>query len=83
MDILFSLELFWFQIHNLPLAVLSQEVMSEQICYVIGKVLVVDVDKEEVDWGKCLRIRVEVPLSKPQLRGKRFSVGDKQFRLTF
>lgn len=79
-DIPFSYELFWVQVHNLPLATMSQE-NGIQIDRRIGVVHEVDVDKEGLGWGKCLRIRVDVELTKPLLHGTMLSIGRKKIWL--
>ncbi|XP_042949100.1 uncharacterized protein LOC122281356 [Carya illinoinensis] len=79
-EIVFNYELFWVQIHNLPLNSMNQEV-GGQVGAIIGKVLKVDVDEEGWGWGRCLRVQVEVDLYKPLVRGKRISARGSLLRL--
>lgn len=70
------------QIHNLPLAAMSQEV-GLQVGRRLGVVHEVDVDREGLGWGRCLWVRVDIELSKPLMRGKMLSIGGKKTWLPF
>ena len=54
---------FWIQIHNLPLKSRTRET-SRAIGTTIGEVLVVDVEESGVQWGKCLRVKVSIDVTK-------------------
>lgn len=42
----------------------------------LGKVEEVEVDNDEVIWGKFMRIRVKMDISEPLVRGKKLKVGE-------
>lgn len=54
-----------------------------QIRRKIGQVYAVDVDKEGLGWGKCLKVRAEVELTKPLLQGTKISIGEHKVWLDF
>ena len=66
----FSEETFWIRVQNLPIKSMTQEV-SESIGKAIGTVDRVDIPPGEVGWGRFLRLRVSIDITKPLLRGKR------------
>ncbi len=53
---------------NLPIKCMSAEV-GEDTGAIIGKLLEVDVSASGLAWGHFLRIRVEIELGKPLMRG--------------
>jgi hypothetical protein len=60
---------FWIRIVNLPIKSMTRE-MGEDIGQRIGRLIAVDVPKDNgVAWGRYLRIRVEVEIAKPLMRG--------------
>lgn len=59
---------FWVQMYNLPLACMNKA-MGLHIGALVGEVEEVDVDEEEVGWGKYLRVRIILDLSKPLSEG--------------
>lgn len=65
------------QVYNLPFASMTQEV-GVQIGESVGKVLKVHADERGIGWGKFLRIRVEMDISKPLLRGRFITVEGKK-----
>jgi hypothetical protein len=66
----FTHESFWIRVHNLPIKSMTQEV-GENIGMAIGKVDKVDIPPGEMGWGRFLRIRVSIDITKPLPRGKR------------
>jgi hypothetical protein len=60
---------FWIRVFNLPIKSMIWEV-GEDIGRAIGNLVEVDVFENGLGWGKHLRIRVEVDVTKPLLRGK-------------
>ncbi|KAF5447236.1 hypothetical protein F2P56_032804 [Juglans regia] len=75
-------ESFWLQIHSLPLGCMTEE-CGQQIGSSVGKVLEVDVGEDGIGWGKALRVRVEVPLTKAIARGSFLNVQGQKVWVTF
>ena len=74
---------FWVQIHNLPLKSRTRET-SRAIGAKLGEVLDVDVAESGVHWGKFLRVRVQIDVTKKIVKGKRIIVeGGEQRWITF
>ena len=74
---------FWVQIHNLPLKSRTRET-SKAIGAKLGEVLDVDVAESGVHWGKFLRVRVQIDVTKKIVKGKRIIVeGGEQRWITF
>ena len=65
----FTHSLFWIRIHNLPILSMVREV-GEDVGNHIGRLVEVDVPDNGIAWGRYLRIRVEIDITKPLLRGK-------------
>ncbi|KAK9998382.1 hypothetical protein SO802_017985 [Lithocarpus litseifolius] len=63
---------FWVQIYNLPLNSRTRET-GWAIGACLGSVLDVDVSDAGVQWGKCLRVRVRIDVTKRLVRGKKIS----------
>ena len=70
---------FWIQIHNLPLKSRTRET-GRAIGTMIAEVLVVDVAKSGVQWGKCLRVKVSIDITKRLVRGKRVAIKEDESR---
>ena len=64
---------FWVQIFNLPLNCRTKEI-GWAIGSKLGEVLDVDVPDSGVQWGRCLRVRVRLDMSKRLVRGKKITV---------
>lgn len=77
-SIQFKFEPFWVQLHNIPLAAMTEEVGS-QFGETIGHVIRVDADSDGSKWGKCLRMRVAIDMNKPLLRGRWLSFKGHQY----
>lgn len=68
---------FWIQIHNLPLKSRTRET-GRAIGSTLGEVLDIDVAEFGVQWGKYLRVRVRVDVTKKLIRGKKVAIeGDE------
>ncbi|XP_042958197.1 uncharacterized protein LOC122293793 [Carya illinoinensis] len=78
----FAYEPFWVQLHNLPLATMTEE-LGEQFTASIGHVIRVDIEADGRAWERCLRVRVVVDIHKPLLRGKWIKVGKKKHWISF
>jgi hypothetical protein len=64
----FRYSAFWVRILNLAIKSMIREV-GEDIGNVIGNSLEVDVPEDGIGWGRYLRIRVELDVTQPLLRG--------------
>nr|POE95151.1 hypothetical protein CFP56_25269 [Quercus suber] len=66
---------FWVQIFNLPLNCRTKEI-GWPIRSKLGEVMEVDVDVSdvEVQWGRCLSIRVRLDVTKKLVQGKKITV---------
>lgn len=66
----------WVQVHDMPLLCMTKRV-GEKIGESMGVLEDVDVAGEGVGWGRCLRIRVNMDLTKPLERGRALHLGDQ------
>lgn len=78
----FSHSPFWVQVHDMPLIFMSKGI-GEKIGESMGQLVEVDVAGEGVGWGRCLRIRVVLDLSKPLDRGRALNLAGKSYWVTF
>jgi hypothetical protein len=81
-EIVFEQAVFWVRMLNLPLACMGKEV-GYQIGSTMGMVEDVDTDEEGVGWGKSLRVRVKIDLTKPLARGRVINLLGKQTLIAF
>ncbi|KAG2674102.1 hypothetical protein I3760_13G120100, partial [Carya illinoinensis] len=81
-EIVFNKEEFWLQVYDVPLSCMTQETGLLLGSYV-GKVLKVHADDRGISWGKYLRIRVEVDITKALLRGTFLNVEGKKCWVPF
>nr|POE50609.1 hypothetical protein CFP56_00069 [Quercus suber] len=79
MEITMKWSPFWIQIHNLPLKSRTRETGSA-IGSTLGEVLEVDVADSGVQWGKYLRVRVRVDVTKKLVRGKKVAIEGEEAR---
>ncbi len=68
-EVKFTHSAFWIRVYNLPIKSMIREV-GEDIGREIGGFLKVDVPDNGLGWGKYLRIRVDIDITQPLLRGK-------------
>ena len=64
---------FWIQIFNLPLKCMTKEI-GRTIGSKLGEVMEVDVSDSGVHWGRCLRVRVRIDVTKRLVRGKKITI---------
>ncbi|XP_042980067.1 uncharacterized protein LOC122310252 [Carya illinoinensis] len=76
-EVQFITEPFWVQAHNLPFAGMNRQ-LGEKIGEAIGKVHTVEVDEQGHSWGSYLRLKVDVDVTKPLVRGRMVNSGGKQ-----
>ncbi|KAF5457896.1 hypothetical protein F2P56_021970 [Juglans regia] len=69
LKMIFEREDLWVQKHNLPLAYMTKK-RGEQLGSAMGKVVDVDVQDDGSGWGCCLRVFIEMDLTKPLARGR-------------
>jgi hypothetical protein len=72
----FSNAFFWIQLHGMPLTCMNREV-GLRIGRSIGTVEDIDVTGDGVGWGRCLRIRVSIDITKPLERGRAIVLNGK------
>ena len=78
-DIVLKWSPFWVQIYNLPLKSRTRET-GRVIGASLGKVLDVDVADDGVQWGKYLRVRVEVDVTRKLIRGRKINIVGEEAR---
>ena len=64
---------FWVQIYNLPLKSKTRET-GWVIGSSLGSVLQVDVPDSGVQWGRCLRVRVHIDVTRRLVRGRKITI---------
>ena len=78
-DILFQWSPFWVQMYNLPLKHRTKET-GLAIGTSLGEVVEVDVADSGVQWGKCLRVRVKIDVTRRLIRGRKLKIEDGEDR---
>ena len=66
---------FWIRVFNIPIKSMNS-VVGTRIAKEIGIPLVVDALKSGLAWGPFLRIRVDIDITKPLMRGKMIHIED-------
>ncbi|XP_059436243.1 uncharacterized protein LOC132169189 [Corylus avellana] len=72
---------FWVQIHDMPLLCMTKGV-GTKIGESMGQLEDIDLAGDGVGWGRCLRIRVVIDLSKPLERGRALMLEGKSHWVT-
>ena len=70
---------FWVQIHNLPLKSKTRET-GLAIGKALGEVMEVEATNSGVHWGKCLRVRINMVVTKKLVRGKKVAIEEDEKR---
>jgi hypothetical protein len=78
----FSHSPFWIQAHDMPLLCMTKGV-GTKIGSSMGALHEVDVAGDGVGWGRCLRMRVTMDLTKPLDRGRALNFAGKSHWITF
>ncbi|XP_041009307.1 uncharacterized protein LOC121253347 [Juglans microcarpa x Juglans regia] len=78
----FTHESFWVQLHNMPLLGMNQE-YGKLVASAIGNVLFVEVKEDGMGWGRSLRVKAEVNLTKALVRGRWVQGGDQRTWIAF
>ncbi|XVF84584.1 hypothetical protein PTKIN_Ptkin17bG0048800 [Pterospermum kingtungense] len=63
---------FWVQVHGLPLDLMNEK-FGIVIGETIGEIMEVETDGKQQVWGRWLRIRVNIDVSKPLKRGSKIA----------
>jgi len=74
-EITFTSILIWVRVSKLPLGLMNKAA-GEEIGDMIGEVLKVDVDENDLAFGECLRIKIRMDICKPLLLGVMLDLGD-------
>lgn len=69
----FESEALWLRFYNLPILCMNR-LYGEQIGESLGEVLDVDVETDDMGWGRSLRIRIEINITKSLVKGKCINV---------
>jgi hypothetical protein len=77
MEVKFSHSAFWIRVFNLPIKSMIQEV-AEDIGNEVGRFIEADVHENGLGWGRFLRVRVEIDITQPLLRGKILEITDNK-----
>ena len=72
-DVSFQYSPFWNQVFNIPIKSMNSCV-GTRIANEIGVPILVDAPKNGLAWGLFLRIRVDVDITKPLMRGKMIQI---------
>ncbi|XP_042972822.1 uncharacterized protein LOC122304628 [Carya illinoinensis] len=81
-DMQFCNEPFWIQCHDMPFAGMSVS-MGERLGNSLGKVLMVDTNGSETCWGKFLRVKVMLDITKPLARGRFINMDGEKYWIPF
>jgi hypothetical protein len=81
-EIPFDHAAFWVRMTSLPLACMGPEV-GTQIGSSVGTVEEVETDEEGGGWGKFLRVRIKIDLTKPLARGRMINLQGKRLWIPF
>ncbi|KAK9998270.1 hypothetical protein SO802_017873 [Lithocarpus litseifolius] len=72
-NVTFQRSPFWIRVFNIPIKIMNATV-GNYIANEIGVPLLVDAPKSGLAWGPFLRIRVDVDITKPLMRGKMIQI---------
>jgi hypothetical protein len=78
----FEKAIFWVRMFNVLLPCVSKEV-GFQIGTTMGVAEEVDTDVDGVEWGKYLRVRIKLDLTKPLARGRMINLLGKKVMIAF
>jgi len=78
----FEHAVFWVRMYNLPLACMGKAA-GQKIGASVGVVEAVDVHDDDPGWGKYLRVKIRLDLSKPLSRGRMLHIQDRSIWIAF
>ncbi|GLT77767.1 hypothetical protein SLA2020_493250 [Shorea laevis] len=81
-QIVFSHSPFWVQIHDMPFLCMNREV-GRKVGSTLGDVLDVDVAGDGIGWGRCLRVQINIDVTKPLERGRSLHLDGRQVWVSF
>nr|POE98560.1 hypothetical protein CFP56_46468 [Quercus suber] len=73
MSVTFQSSPFWIRVFNIPIKSMTKEV-GDRIATEVGEPIAVDAPKSGLAWGPFLRIRVNIDITKPLMRGKMIQI---------
>jgi hypothetical protein len=68
----------WVQIHDMPLGCMNRGI-GQKIGGLLGEVEDVAIFKDDVGWGRCLRVRVSINFFQPFDRGRALLMSGRSF----
>lgn len=74
----FEMEMFWVQLFNLSITCMKW-FYGVQISRYLEEVHEVYVDHDDTGWGRCLRVKVDLPINKILVRGQYINIKGKKF----
>ncbi|GLT62155.1 hypothetical protein SLA2020_348130 [Shorea laevis] len=81
-QISFSHSPFWIQIHDMPLVCMNREV-GLKIGASMGEVIDIVVGRDGAGWGRSLRVRIMLDVTKPLERGRALRLDGKSVWVSF
>ena len=81
-NFLFDKAAFWIRMSNLPLTCMSL-IVGQQIGSSMGHVEEVDVDDSGMGWGEYLRVKINLDLRKPLMKGRMLKINGSSTLVSF
>jgi hypothetical protein len=81
-ELSFDEETFWIRMFELPLACMGRE-MGYKLGSTVGVVEEVDTNEEGIGWGKFLRVRLRINITKPLARGRMLRLKERSYWIPF
>jgi hypothetical protein len=81
-QLVFENAAFWVRMYNLPLACMGSGI-EKQIGSTVGKIVEVEQNDGEAEWGEYLRVRIVIDLTKPLDRGRKINIKNKSTWVMF
>jgi hypothetical protein len=81
-ELSFEEETFWIRMFKLPLACMGRD-MGYKLGSTVGVVEEVDTNEEGIGWGKYLRVRIRINITKPLARGRMLKLKERSYWISF
>jgi hypothetical protein len=81
-EVNFNSESFWIKMFNLPLGGMCRE-MGVQLGATVGEVEEVDTNENGVSWGKYMRVKIKINITKPLARGRMLKMKGRSYWIKF